>query len=128
MNLGRWAEEWGSGSTPPTRVHPNFVGGGGGGKHALKPTKCPQTNQTVQRCPLVVTLRKRPCLRPSPGRQQVTRLRKHEEEEEEAQTDSGSLRADTPEAAGGLQQKQRLRREAPQDTERLPSTHLGLRN
>lgn len=82
----------------------------------------------MQRCPLVVTLRKRPCLRPSPGRQQVTRLRKHEEEEEEAQTDSGSLRADTPEAAGGLQQKQRLRREAPQDTERLPSTHLGLRN
>ena len=42
--------------------------------------------------------------------------------------DSGSLRADTPEAAGGLQQKQRLGREAPQDTERLPSTHLGLRN
>lgn len=75
----------------------------------------------------MVTLRKLPCLRPSPGRQQVRRLRKHEEEEE-AQTDSGSLRADTPAAAGGLQQKQRLRREAPQDTERLPSTHLGLRN
>lgn len=60
--------------------------------------------------------------------QAARRLRKHEEEEEEARKDSGSLRADTPEAAGGLQQKQRLGREAPQDTERLPSTHLGLRN
>lgn len=28
MNLGRWAEEWRSGSTPPTRVDPNLVGGG----------------------------------------------------------------------------------------------------
>lgn len=105
---------------PSHKSAPKLCGGGGGRE------TCPQTNQTVQGCPLVVTLRKRPCLRPSPGRQQVRRLRKHEEEE--AQTDSGSLRADTPEAAGGLQQKQRLRREAPQDTERLPSTHLGLRN
>ena len=89
MNLGRWAEEWWSGSTPPTRVDPNFVGGRVGGRET-----CPQTNQTMQGCPLVVTLRKLPCLRPSPGGQQAGSLRKHKEQE--AQRDSGSLRAETP--------------------------------